>query len=712
MSGKVQTVSGEVQTVSGEVHTVSGEVQTLSGEVQTLSGEVQTLSGKSVTSGEVQTMINVAVSGYPNEAEYNSTDKKIYFKHNNTILPSMTIDATDFIKDGMIESVEVVQSGGTSYLKIVWNLDGSSGSTKKTIHLNIGDLFEADNYYTTGQTSGATQIANALAAKQNSLVSGINIKTINNESILGEGNITIEGGGSSYTAGDGIDITNDVISVTGKVDTSAFTAHTADTVIHVTSDEKTAWNGKQGQLISGVNIKTINNESILGEGNITIEGGKAIEAGRGISVTTSETADTVSFNLPISAGTVTNALIYNSTTNVANGISSHAEGEYTTANGMCSHAECNGTTASGSFSHAEGYNTTASGGQSHAEGGNTTASGNFSHAEGNSTITKNQSEHASGQFNVSSSVSTTFGNAGNTLFSVGNGTSSNNRKNAFEIRQNGDIYITSGGTDIKLQNHLGGGGGGTSYEAGRAIDITNNLISLDLPISAGTRTNALIYNNTTNVASGYYSNAEGFGTTANGMCSHAEGENTTASGNFSHAEGESTIAKNMSEHASGQYNVSSSASTTFGDAGNTLFSVGNGISDSNRKNAFEIRQNGDTYLNGKLNITGDVTANAFYATSDERLKENIENVSYAKMANAANVNIKSFNFKSDEEKKTVIGVIAQDVENENLGFIVSTSNDGMKAVDYTGLSLLKIAYLEQKIKELENIINELKENKQ
>ena len=683
---------------NSKIDEISGKTDNVITDVQTLSGKVQTLSGKSVTSGEVQTMINVAVSGYPDKAEYSSTEKKIYFKHNNTILPSMTIDATDFIKDGMIESVEVVQSGGTSYLKIVWNLDGSSGSTKKTIHLNIGDLFEADNYYTTGQTSGATQIANALAAKQNSLVSGINIKTINNESILGEGNITIEGGGSSYTAGDGIDITNDVISVTGKVDTSAFTAHTADTVIHVTSDEKAAWNGKQDQLISGVNIKTINNKSILGEGNITIEGGKAIEAGRGISVTTSETADTVSFNLPISAGTVTNALIYNSTTNAASGDFSHAEGYYATASGEGSHAEGQGTTASGTCAHAEGNYSNAS--------------GNYSHAEGNSTITNNQSEHASGQFNVSSSVSTTFGNAGNTLFSVGNGTSSNNRKNAFEIRQNGDIYITSGGTDIKLQNHLGGGGGGTSYEAGRAIDITNNLISLDLPISAGTRTNALIYNNTTNVASGYYSNAEGFGTTANGMCSHAEGENTTASGNFSHAEGESTIAKNMSEHASGQYNVSSSASTTFGDAGNTLFSVGNGISDSNRKNAFEIRQNGDTYLNGKLNITGDVTANAFYATSDERLKENIENVSYAKMANAANVNIKSFNFKSDEEKKTVIGVIAQDVENENLGFIVSTSNDGMKAVDYTGLSLLKIAYLEQKIKELENIINELKENKQ
>ena len=51
------------------------------------------------------------------------------------------------------------------------------------------------------------------SGKQDALVSGTNIKTINNESILGSGNITIQGGGSSYTAGEGIDITNDVISV-------------------------------------------------------------------------------------------------------------------------------------------------------------------------------------------------------------------------------------------------------------------------------------------------------------------------------------------------------------------------------------------------------------------------------------------------------------------------------------------------------------------
>ena len=65
-----------------------------------------------------------------------------------------------------------------------------------------------------------------------------------------------------------------------------------------------AVSGKQDTLVSGTNIKTINNESILGSGNIDIQGGgKAIEAGRGISITTGETADTVSFNLPISADT-------------------------------------------------------------------------------------------------------------------------------------------------------------------------------------------------------------------------------------------------------------------------------------------------------------------------------------------------------------------------------------------------------------------------
>ena len=50
-----------------------------------------------------------------------------------------------------------------------------------------GDL---SNYYTKGETD------TLLGEKQPTLVSGTNIKTINNESLLGEGNIDIQGGSS------------------------------------------------------------------------------------------------------------------------------------------------------------------------------------------------------------------------------------------------------------------------------------------------------------------------------------------------------------------------------------------------------------------------------------------------------------------------------------------------------------------------------------
>lgn len=49
----------------------------------------------------------------------------------------------------------------------------------------------------------------AIAGKQDTLVSGANIKTINGQTLLGEGNIDIQGGGgggTSYTAGEGINI--------------------------------------------------------------------------------------------------------------------------------------------------------------------------------------------------------------------------------------------------------------------------------------------------------------------------------------------------------------------------------------------------------------------------------------------------------------------------------------------------------------------------
>ena len=73
---------------------------------------------------------------------------------------------------------------------------------------------------------------------------------------------------NNLTAGEGIDITGNVISNT---QTSAEWGNIIGTLTDQ-SDLLNALNDKQELLESGINIKTINNQSLLGEGNINISG--------------------------------------------------------------------------------------------------------------------------------------------------------------------------------------------------------------------------------------------------------------------------------------------------------------------------------------------------------------------------------------------------------------------------------------------------------
>ena len=194
--------------------------------------------------------------------------------------------------------------------------------------------------------SEAAERAAGDAKKQDILVSGTNIKTINGNSILGTGDITISGGGTNYitettdtlvlkpvnTNGNNFEVKNKtddvVVSFTQNApgNSSSYdlfsvilsTAPNEDgelynIVARFTKDEnwdaklnifanagsigasfditippdaygniamasdleplKTSIGNKQDTLVSGTNIKTINGESILGSGNITISGG-------------------------------------------------------------------------------------------------------------------------------------------------------------------------------------------------------------------------------------------------------------------------------------------------------------------------------------------------------------------------------------------------------------------------------------------------------
>lgn len=138
----------------------------------------------------------------------------------------------------------------------------------------------------------------------------------------------------------------------------------------------------------------------------------------------------------IAAGDYSHAEGYNTT---ANGDYSHTEGYKTKTNGNYSHAEGYLSEAQ-TYSHAEGQSTHANGNSSHAEGRSTFASGNNSHVEGSYTQTLNDNEHAEGSYNKSNN-NYSIDTSGKTRHSVGIGTSDDDRKNAFEIMANGDIYV-------------------------------------------------------------------------------------------------------------------------------------------------------------------------------------------------------------------------------------------------------------------------------
>ena len=111
---------------------------------------------------------------------------------------------------------------------------------------------------------------------------------------------------------------------------------------------------------------------------------------------------------------------------------SHVEGWKTFSKGLASHAEGEQTTASGDFSHAEGFGTTSKGACSHAEGMSTEAIGEKSHVEGFATRALIEFQHVEGVYNADNP---------NALHIVGNGTSDNARKNAFEVLKDGTIRV-------------------------------------------------------------------------------------------------------------------------------------------------------------------------------------------------------------------------------------------------------------------------------
>ena len=89
-----------------------------------------------IQSVAAQAWVTSQLASYCNGGSYNSETKNIELKHDSTVLA--TIDARAFIKDGMVDSVAVVNG----YLVITFNTD----SGKEPIRIPTSDIFDANAY--------------------------------------------------------------------------------------------------------------------------------------------------------------------------------------------------------------------------------------------------------------------------------------------------------------------------------------------------------------------------------------------------------------------------------------------------------------------------------------------------------------------------------------------------------------------------------------
>lgn len=213
-------------------------------------------------------------------------------------------------------------AGNTNYYISLNNSGENDYYTKEEIdqkldEITVGGEIDLSNYYKKSEVDSlllAKADKSELSTKQDQLISGTNIKTINNQTILGSGNIEIQASTdlSDYYTKEECNsnfatvsqVENKVDKVQGKsliedeeIARLATVTNYDDSTINkqiatlnsskldvstYTTDKtnfatKTELNEKQNALISGENIKTINGNSILGSGDITITGGGDID---------------------------------------------------------------------------------------------------------------------------------------------------------------------------------------------------------------------------------------------------------------------------------------------------------------------------------------------------------------------------------------------------------------------------------------------------
>lgn len=106
-------------------------------------------------------IIRNSIAGYINKVEYDRADKRINFIHDQKVIA--WVDATDFVKDGMVSSVQIINDN----LEIDFNTDAE----QEKIVIPISAIFNADNYYTKSEVDRKiTEINGQVTALNNEVI--------------------------------------------------------------------------------------------------------------------------------------------------------------------------------------------------------------------------------------------------------------------------------------------------------------------------------------------------------------------------------------------------------------------------------------------------------------------------------------------------------------------------------------------------------------
>lgn len=475
-----------------------------------LSGVTYDIGGSGgITSGEVQTMIDSSISGKTNQSDFTGH----------------TANTTVHITAAERTSWNAKSDFSGSYNDLTDKPTIPTVPTSNTAFTNDA------GYITDSALDGyATEsyVSNGLDGKQDTLESGVNIKTVNNYSLLGSGNINIGGSGGNnvveltqaeydaldpkdpsafyiITDAEGGDLANYMTSaqttsaiaqaVSGKTDNSDFTGHTADTTVHVTAQDKTNWNAKSNfsgdyndltnKLSAGTNITIVDNV-ISAEGG----GGKAVSGGTNISITTGETADTINCTLPIYINQ------YAGRGDINIGTENNANYDYYR---IAIGRRINMSSVQGGGSIAIGVASTSSSQINKCYGGSNVAIGRiFQIGESDSYSDARHRCVVIGN-NAKSFINNGVAIGSETTVS---GTTKTNINNQLTIDTSNQVYIyNKDNTEmICLQDQLGGGG--ASYSAGTGIDITNDVISVTGMVATSAVTSAVTSGSTDVLTSG------------------------------------------------------------------------------------------------------------------------------------------------------------------------------------------------------------------